>query len=103
MTTPHIVEVVAAASVAGATTAGVTTGLDLSGVWSLVVPVGVSAIVGYFSAAATTKRDIGVIVEREGNHFKETMRRLDSIEDKLDRRSRSHREADAQAALDDLP
>ena len=50
----------------------------------VVVPMAVSALVGYFTARVTSEREMGVITEREGNHFTEIMRRLDKIDKKLD-------------------
>ena len=50
-----------------------------------LVPAGIAALVGYFTARITTEREIGVITEREANHFRELCRRLDTIDRKLDR------------------
>lgn len=59
-------------------------GLDLSGWVVPMVSAGLAALVGYFTARTTTEREMGVITEREGNHFDEIMRRLDKIDRKLD-------------------
>lgn len=78
-------EIFSVAMLASITTAGAMTQADISG---LVVPLisgGVAAVVGYFSARMTMEREMGVLGEREANHFTEVMRRLNSIDKKLDR------------------
>lgn len=84
MTADRVVDAVATSAVAGATTAGALMGMDLTGWVVPVVSAGLAALVGYFTARATTEREIGVAVERESNHFDEIMRRLDRIDKKLD-------------------
>lgn len=59
-------------------------GFEMAGWVVPVVSAGLAALVGYFTARATTEREMGVITEREGNHFDEIMRRLDKIDRKLD-------------------
>ncbi len=51
-----------------------------------MVSAGLAALVGYFTSRITTEREMGVITERESNHFDEIMRRLDNIDKKLDGR-----------------
>jgi hypothetical protein len=79
-------EVAGASVVAAATAAGAMVEADMSGWLVPMVSAGLAALVGYFTARITTEREMGVAVEREGNHFNEVMRRLDRIERKLDDR-----------------
>jgi hypothetical protein len=71
-------------AVAGATAAGALMEAEVSGWLVPMVSAGLASLVGYFTARITTEREIGVITERENNHFLELMRRLDSIERKMD-------------------
>ena len=86
MISSRFLEVISVTAIAAATSAGVMTEADMSG---LVVPLisgGIAAIVGYFSARMTMEREMGIITEREANHFTEVMSRLGRIERKLDRK-----------------
>jgi hypothetical protein len=71
-------------AVAGATAAGALMEADVTGWLVPIVSAGLAALVGYFTARITAEREMGVITEREGNHFDEIMRRLDKIDNKLD-------------------
>lgn len=77
-------EIGATTVVAAVTAAGAMVEADMSGWLVPVISAGLAALVGYFTARATTEREMGVITEREGNHFDEIMRRLDKIDRKLD-------------------
>ena len=59
---------------------------EVSGWLVPIVSAGLAALVGYFTSRITMEREMGVITERESNHFHEIMRRLETIEDKLDQR-----------------
>ena len=85
MTVERGFEVAGASVVAAATAAGAMVEADMSGWLVQLVPAGIAALVGYFTARITTEREIGVITEREANHFLELCRRLDTIDKKLDR------------------
>jgi len=54
----HVAEVGTAAGVAGVTAAAAISGADVSGALSWVVPLGVSAVVGYFSAQLTVRSEL---------------------------------------------
>lgn len=84
MTPVHIAEIGATSLLAGATTAVAMIETQADGWFVVLVPMAVSALVGYFTARITSEREMGVITEREGNHFLEIMRRLDKIDRKLD-------------------
>lgn len=84
MTSPHLVDIGATSVVAGVTAAGVMVGADLSGWLVPVVSAGIAALVGYYTSRITSEREMGVMAEREGNHFTELLRRLERIERKLD-------------------
>lgn len=86
MSLERTAEVGITTAVAAATAAGAMVEADMSGWLVPVVSAGLAALVGYFTARATTEREMGVITEREGNHFTEIMRRLDRIDRKLDDR-----------------
>lgn len=43
-----------------------------------------AGVVSYYTAIGSIKARIGVIEERENNHYSEVMRKLDRIERKLD-------------------
>lgn len=77
-------EVVGASVLAAATAAGAMTEADMGGWMMPVVSMGLAAIVGYFTARATSEREMGAMIEREANHFGEVVRRLERIERKLD-------------------
>ena len=84
MTLPHLAEIGATSALAGFTTAAAMVETQADGWIMVAVPMAVSALVGYFTARVTSEREMGVITEREGNHFTEIMRRLDKIDKKLD-------------------
>lgn len=86
MTTDRLMDAGITSAIAGVTTAGALMEADVTGWLVPAVSAGLAAIVGYFTARATTEREMGVITEREGNHFSEIMRRLDKIDRKLDER-----------------
>jgi hypothetical protein len=84
MTVERGVEIAGASVVAAATAAGAMTEADMGGWLVPMVSAGLAALVGYFTARITTEREMGTMVEREANHFDETIRRLERIERKLD-------------------
>lgn len=98
MTIDRLSEMASVAAVSALTTAGAMTEADITGLAVPLLSGGVAVVVGYFSARITMEREMGVIVEREANHFTEVMRRLRQIEGKLD----AHR-LKAEAADEDTP
>ena len=72
--------------IAAATAAGAMVEADMTGWLVPAISAGLAAIVGYFTSKATTEREVGVLTEREGNHYAEILRRLDRIDNKLDAR-----------------
>jgi hypothetical protein len=86
MTVDRLVETGVTSAVAGATAAGALMEAEVTGWLIPMVSAGLAALVGYFTSRITTEREMGVITERESNHFDEIMRRLDNIDKKLDGR-----------------
>jgi hypothetical protein len=84
MTIDRLAEMGGVAAISAITTAGAMTEADISGLAVPLISGGIAVVVGYFSARMTMEREMGVIVERESNHFTEVMRRLRKIEDKID-------------------
>lgn len=44
-----------------------------------------AAVVAYFTSTGAMQAQLAVITERENNHYHEMLKRLDRIENKLDR------------------
>ena len=86
MTLDRAIDTGITSAVAGATAAGALMEAEVTGWLIPVVSAGLAALVGYFTARITAEREMGVITEREGNHFQEIMRRLEVIDRKLDDR-----------------
>lgn len=86
MTIERTTEIGITTAITAATAAGAMVEADMTGWLVPLISAGLASIVGYFTARATTEREIGVITEREGNHFNEIMRRLEHIDRKLDDR-----------------